>query len=107
MLNAIAMLWRKKADLEQTLAMHEERMAFQEQQLAYLKDRLEKSKTCLNMDGLLEKSKELFDYDAIKEKSKVLFDSLGVRSKDVYGDLDSFKAKGKRYLNELFTTYWG
>lgn len=111
MAHFIQILWGVRADLREKLAEQEKHMTLQEQQLAYLKDRLEKSKTCLNMDGLLEKSKEIFDYDKIKEKSKELFDnlggSLGMRSKDVYSDLDSFKVRSKRYLNELYTTYWG
>lgn len=86
----------------------ETKLAFQDEQMAYLRERLEKSKTCLDVDTLLEKSKDFIHYDALKEKSKLLFDSLGEKSKDVY-DMDKlrdFTTKGKRYLDELFANYW-
>ena len=80
-------------------------VAFKDEQLAHLGERLAKSKTCLNVDTLLEKSKVLIHYDALKEKSIELFDNLGVASKDVYEDLDSFAEKGKRYLDKLFANW--
>ena len=102
---AILLTWMNNKERDEL----EKKLVFQDERLAHLSERLKKlkkSKTCLDVETLVKKSKEIFDYTTLKEKSKLLFDSLGEKSKDVYGDLDSLKAKSKRYLSELFASYW-